>query len=96
MALSTICLPEQMQQISRDYIQTFNSPVVFYDTDSYYKINTSNDLNKTINLPPIIIDKVIVALMSQWGGKRNDGSCYSRRLIKNASFLIIKPIRKMS
>ena len=27
------------------------SPVVFYDTDSYnYKINTSNDLNKTINL----------------------------------------------
>ncbi|EPZ6102741.1 fimbrial protein [Klebsiella variicola] len=28
-----------------------NSPVVFYDTDSYnYKINTTNDLNKTINL----------------------------------------------
>ncbi|HDS9534428.1 fimbrial protein [Klebsiella variicola] len=27
------------------------SPVVFYDTDSYnYKINTSNDLNKTINI----------------------------------------------
>ncbi|HCF8248467.1 hypothetical protein LT23_02489 [Klebsiella pneumoniae] len=27
------------------------SPVVFYDTDAYnYKINTSNDLNKTINL----------------------------------------------
>ncbi|WP_434660525.1 fimbrial protein [Klebsiella sp. MISC125] len=27
------------------------SPVVFYDTDSYkYKINTTNDLNKTINL----------------------------------------------
>ncbi|MDH8112628.1 fimbrial protein, partial [Klebsiella pneumoniae] len=26
-------------------------PVVFYDTDSYsYKINNSNDLNKTINL----------------------------------------------